>query len=342
MMGKKQYSVIFIVISTLLITGLHYVIPQARTHPTILEELYYMPILAGAIIFGMKGALLALSLASASYLTFFFDPWVGPNPLDLLDRLLHLIFSAIFAVFGGFLVERDRRRREELGKERYLAGIGRAAAEIIHDLKNPLLVVSGFAKRIKEGRTDPSQGAQTIIEAAQTMEKTTLDILAFARPAELNLNEEEVTDVLKRVHDTCIEKALKLGVRLSLEVPQTRLKVSMDSAQIQRALINLVDNAIDASKEGETVNVTALAEGKHLAICVADHGSGMDKETLKKLFTPFFSKKSYGTGLGLATAKKMVDLHRGTISVKSRQGVGTKVMVRLPLEQTGSTQEKPA
>lgn len=335
MMGKKQYYIILIGASTLLITGLHYVIPQERSHPTILEELYYMPILAGAIVFGMKGALLAFGLASSFYLPFFFGPWVGPSSLDLLDRLLHLIFTAIFAVLAGFLIERDRRQREELGKERYLAGIGRAAAEIIHDLKNPLLAISGFAKRIKEGRTDPSRGAQIIIEAAQTMEKTALDILAFAKPTELNLKEEEVADVLRKVHDTCIEKAGKSGIRLSVEAPQGRVRVSMDSAQIQRALVNLVDNAIDASRDGEAVNVTALAEKKHLVIRIVDHGSGMDKETLGNLFTPFFSKKSHGTGLGLATAKKLVDLHRGTISVRSSQGAGTEVTVRLPLEQAG-------
>lgn len=340
MVGKKQYSIIFIVFSTLLITGLHYVIPQARTHPTILEELYYMPIFAGAIIFGMKGALLVFSLASASYLPFFFGPWVGPSPLDLLDRLLHVAFTAAFAVFAGFLIERDRRRREELGKERYLAGVGRAAAEIIHDLKSPLLAVSGFAKRIKEGRTDPSRGAEIIMEAAQAMEKTTLDILAFARPAELNIKDEEVADVLGRVHDTCSEKARRLGIRLSLDLPESRLIASMDSSQIQRALINLVDNAIDASGEGETVTVTVRAKGKHLVLDVVDHGSGMDTETLESLFTPFFSKKSHGTGLGLASAKKMVDLHRGTIFVKSSQGIGTKVTIRLPLVQTGSTQEE--
>ncbi len=330
-MRKKKYYIILIVGSTLLITGLHYVIPQERAHPTILEELYYMPILIAAVIFGMRGSLLTFALASLSYLPFFFGTWAGPSQLEFLDRLFHLIFSGVFAVFAGFLIERDRRRREELGKERYLAGVGRAAAEIIHDLKSPLIAISGFAARIKEGKGEASRVAQMIIETAQSIEKTTAGILGFAKPAALDLKEEDVATLIKRVYDTCLEKARKSEIKLSADMPPEGLRVSMDSLQMQRALTNLVDNAIDASEEGQTVNVRTMVERNYLIIRVVDHGSGMDKETLENLFTPFYSTKSQGTGLGLATAKKIVDLHRGVILVKSRPGAGTEATVRLPL-----------
>jgi two-component system, NtrC family, sensor histidine kinase HydH len=339
-MEKKRYYMILIVGSTSLFTGLHYTVPQERVHPTILEELYYVPILAGAVIFGMKGALLAFGLASLSYLPFFFGAWVGPSPLEFLDRLLHLVFSGVFAVFAGFLVERDRRRRDELGKERHLAGVGRAAAEIIHDLKSPLIAISGFATRIKEGKGETAGTAQMIIEAAEGMEKTTTGILGFAKPGDLDLKEEDVADVLNRVRDTCLEKARRVGIKLSVDMPPERVRVSMDSPQNQRALINLVDNAIDASGEGQTVNIKARAGRKRLIIRIADQGSGMDKETLENLFIPFYSKKSRGTGLGLATAKKIVDLHQGTISVKSRAAAGTEVAVGLPLKQTSREREE--
>ncbi|MBP7527064.1 MAG: HAMP domain-containing histidine kinase [Syntrophorhabdaceae bacterium] len=339
-MGRKRYYMILIVGSTLLITGLHHIVPQERVHPTILEELYYMPILAGAVIFGMKGALLTFGLASLSYLPFFFGAWVGPSPFEFLDRLFHLIFSGVFAVFTGFLIERDWRRREELGKERYLAGVGRAAAEIVHDLKSPLMAISGFAARIKEGRGEAARAAQMIIDAAQTMEKTTAGILGFAKPADLDPKEEDVADLLNRVLDTSLERARKSGIKLSVDMPPERLKVSMDSLQIQRALTNLVDNAIDASEEGQVVKVRTTVERNYLSIRVVDHGSGMDKETLGNLFTPFYSKKSQGTGLGLATAKKIVDQHRGAIFVKSKPGAGTEVTIRLPVGKAGHEREK--
>jgi signal transduction histidine kinase len=330
-MRKKKYYIILIVGSTLLITGLHYVIPQERPHLTIFEELYYMPILVAAVIFGMRGSLLTFALASLSYLPFFFGAWAGPSQLEFLDRLFHLIFSGVFAVFAGFLIERDWRRREELGKERYLAGVGRAAAEIIHDLKSPLIAISGFAARIKEGKGEAARAAQMIIETAQTIEKTAAGILGFAKPADLDLKEEDVAALIKKVCDTCLEKARKSEIKLSADMPPEGLRASMDSLQMQRALTNLVDNAIDASEEGQTVNVRTMVEGNYLIVRVVDHGSGMDKETLENLFTPFYSRKSQGTGLGLATAKKIVDLHRGAILVKSRPGAGTEITVRLPL-----------
>lgn len=339
-MRKEKYYIILIVGSTLLLTGLHYLVPQDRAHPTILEELYYIPIVTGAVIFGMKGALLTFGFASLSYLPFFFGAWLGPSPIEFLDRLFHLIFSGVFAVFTGFLIERDWRRREELGKERYLAGVGRAAAEIIHDLKSPLIAISGFAARIKEGKGEAERAAQMIIEAAQSMEKTTMGVLDFAKPADLDLKEEDVVALIKRVCDTCLEKARKSEIKLSADMPPEGLRVSMDSSQMQRALMNLVDNAIDASEEGQAVNVRTIVERNYLIIRVVDHGSGMDKETLENLFTPFYSRKNQGTGLGLATAKKIIDLHRGAILVKSRPGAGTEVTIKLPLGKAGHEKEK--
>ncbi|MEO0248656.1 MAG: HAMP domain-containing sensor histidine kinase [candidate division WOR-3 bacterium] len=332
-MGRKNYYILLIVGSTLLITGLHYMIPQERSHPTILEELYYMPILAAAVIFGMRGALLIFGLASLCYLPFFFGAWAGPSRIDFLDRLFHLIFSGLFALFAGFLIERDWRRRDELGRERYLAGIGRAAAEIIHDLKSPLVAIAGFAMRIKEGKGDATQAAQMIVETAQGMEKTAVGLLGFARPVELELKEEAVADILRRVYDVCQEKARHAEVTLNIDMPGEQVMVSLDGLQMQRALTNLVDNAIDASRKGQSVNVRILVEGEHIAIRVRDHGSGMDADTLHNLFVPFYSTKSKGTGLGLATAKKIIDQHQGTIHVESRPGTGTEITVRLPLQR---------
>jgi signal transduction histidine kinase len=120
------------------------------------------------------------------------------------------------------------------------------------------------------------------------------------------------------------------GVALSLDLPAEPVPVVMDGFQMQRALVNLVNNAIEASGTGQNVLLTAADEKNHLAVRIRDHGSGMSKEALEKIFTPFYTTKKGGTGLGMPVAKKIIEAHKGKIRIESKQGAGTEVIVVLP------------
>jgi two-component system sporulation sensor kinase B len=100
---------------------------------------------------------------------------------------------------------------------------------------------------------------------------------------------------------------------------------------MERALVNLINNAIDASLIGYIVSIAPTLEKESIIIRIKDYGSGMDKETVENIFIPFYTKKSAGTGLGMAIAKKIIDGHQGHIDVKSREQTGTEVIIRLPL-----------
>jgi signal transduction histidine kinase len=325
----KIYSAIATVAFIILITSLHHLILQKQSPDVVLEEIYYIPILFGALFFGLKGALLIYLFASLSYLPFLFGSWAATF-LDLIDRLLHLLFTGIFAFLAGFLVERERKRQKELDKERYLASIGQVATTIVHDLKNPLITILGFTRRIREGKGNTESNTEAITDSAQQMQRIVNDVLDFSKPIKLALKEEDLGNVIDQVFASCRTKAGEKGVTLSFDSTKHPLNLVIDSFNMQRALINLVNNAIEASDKGQEVKVTTEAKKNYLSISIKDHGSGMDKETMENLFTPFYTRKSGGTGLGMPIAKKIIEGHKGNIRVISQHSKGTEIIIELP------------
>jgi len=214
-------------------------------------------------------------------------------------------------------------------KNRYLAGIGRVATTIVHDLKNPLITILGFSRRILEGKGDANTAAQTITEAAQTMQKIVHDVLDFSKPIQLELKENDIRSVIKQASDFCKIKAEERGVVLTSDVPDNPLNIMIDSFQIQRALVNIISNAIEFSGKGQNVIITTKIKKRNLVIKIKDYGSGIDKETLENIFTSFYTKKSGGTGLGMSIAKKIIEGHKGKISVDSYPGRGTEATIEL-------------
>lgn len=311
------------------ITLMHFWLFESDSPPIVLEEIYYIPLFLGILRFGLKGALWTYGVASAAYLPFFFGTW-ATAPLLLLDRFLHLLFSGIFAFLAGFLIDRERRHQKQAEKDRYLAGIGQVATTIVHDLKNPLISILGFAKRLREGKGNTDKAAEAIWDSAQTMQKIVESTLDFARPIRLDRKENDLKDILSKVIDSCKIKAEESGVNLSVRIPTSPMKIALDAHPMQRALLNLVSNCIEASSSGQQVFLSAETEGADFVIRVKDNGVGMDAETLENLFVPFYTKKKKGTGLGMCIAKKIVEAHSGKISVLSRIGNGTEFIITLP------------
>lgn len=123
MLNKRKSYLIIIVGFTLVITVLHLLLFRRLSHFIILEELFYIPLFLGAVIFGLKGGLLIYLCVSALYIPFFFGAW-NMTLLSLTDKLLHLLFTGLFVFFAGFFVEREKNRRQQLEKEIYFANIG--------------------------------------------------------------------------------------------------------------------------------------------------------------------------------------------------------------------------
>ena len=327
--SKKGYYILAIVTITFLTTFLHLATMRKFSPNVVLEELYYLPLLLGVLRFGLLGSIGTWLFVSAAYLPFFFAPWTTSFP-GYVDRGLHLVLSGVVAVVVGLLAERERRTRGQSERERYLAGLGRVATVIVHDLKNPLVSILGFARRISEGKGNIPQAAQAISESAQTMQRIVNEVLDFAKPMQLDLREGDIGETIGRAVEACRTKAGQRGVSLTVKLPPEPISIAMDSFHIQRALVNLIDNAVDASHRGGEVIVTSVADSKGLTVTIKDNGAGMDSETQSHLFEPFYTTKEGGTGLGMPIARKILAEHGGTLTINSKQGVGTEARVWLP------------
>lgn len=333
MTKSKRYYIVVIVLSTLFITYLHYTtIESIHTLHDIYRQLYYIPLLIGALAFGLRGAILCYLFVSLLYFPYMAGTWTD-GILFETQRVLFLLFSGIFSSLAGYLIDRGSRLKKEMEKERYLAGLGQVSSSIAHDLKNPLVTIEGFARRLQRGKGDFNAAIQTIIDSVEVMKNIVHDVLDFAKPIQLELKEEDAAHVIKKACELCMGKAEEREVTLSVNIPDVPLTIHLDSFRMQRALANLISNAIEASKRGQNVSVSADLMEDSLLITIRDAGAGMDKETSENLFIPFFTKKSAGTGLGMPIAKKIIEGHKGAIRVESQLAQGTEVIISLPAKQ---------
>lgn len=303
-MNKKNYHILAIVTLTLLITYLHFATIRPFSEFVVLEELYYLPLLLGVLRFGLKGAVITWLFVSAAYLPFFFVSWTSTVP-ELVDRVLHLVFTGAFASVAYFLAKRERKKLKQAEQDRYLAGIGQVATVIVHDLKNPLISILGFAKRLREGKGEVTLAAQTIEDSAQNMQRIVSSVLDFAKPLQLDLKEVDIRDIVNRAGESCRTKAEAKGVTLAMQLPSAPVIIAIDNFHIERALINLIDNAVDASQRGTPVSITAATDRNEIVITIKDQGTGMDSETLTNLFMPFYTTKNEGTGLGMPISRSL-------------------------------------
>ncbi len=331
--NRKKYFLVLIAVSIVLISYLHYSTnPQIRDLHNAYAELYYLPLLISALIFGFRGAVITYLIIAIIYVPHVVMNWSNAA-IFLATQLMHGLFSGIFALLAGYLVDREKRNRELSEKDRYLAGLGQASAAIVHDLRNPLISISGFARRLNQGKGDVVTTSEAIIKSAEDMEHIVHDVLDFSKPHHMDFKDADVSDVIGEVYDYCKMKADEKGVIISLHLHDEAGTISIDRSHMSRALINLVNNAIEASQKADVVDIRTEVAGDRLVIRIKDNGAGMDKETLENIFIPFHTKKSSGTGLGMPIAKKIIEGHKGEINIKSQQEMGTEVMIKLPRDE---------
>jgi two-component system nitrogen regulation sensor histidine kinase NtrY len=229
----------------------------------------------------------------------------------------------------------------ELIKAQQLAAWNEAARRIAHEIKNPLTPIRLSAERLlrKHRQGDPGlgaaieQGAEIIVREVLTLQGM---VDEFSRYARMPRPRPAQVDLARLVGDTLsLYRNLKPGVEITAAVDPALPPAWLDGEQIRRALINLLDNAVEATDAPGRVTVAARRNGRgqdHLEIQVADTGRGIPPEAKEKLFLPYYSTKGRGTGLGLAIVHRIVAEHHGTIRVEDNLPRGTVFTVELPVE----------
>ena len=233
------------------------------------------------------------------------------------------------------------RSNRELVEAQRLAAWNEAARRIAHEIKNPLTPIRLSAERMlrKHQQGDPGLG-KTVEEGVEIIIREVMTLSAmvdeFSRYARMPRPRPTQVDLSRLVGDTLsLYRDLKPGVELAAEVEDGASPALIDGEQVRRALINLLDNAVEATEAPGRVTVSARREnrnGGHLEIRVADTGRGIPPSSRDKLFLPYYSTKGRGTGLGLAIVHRIVTDHHGSIRVEDNVPQGTVFTVELPAE----------
>ena len=208
---------------------------------------------------------------------------------------------------------------------------------IAHEIKNPLLIIGGFARQLIKvpGLDDKSRHKLAIMaEEVTQLEEMVAEMREFVRrppaakrPGQISAALAAALDLFR---DTLAEH--RVTVRRVEETPLP--PVSFDPKQVHQVLINLFKNALEAMPAGGEITVTTRVKGANVEIDIADTGEGMSPEVAANIFQPYFTTKDKGTGLGLAICQSIISDHGGLISVASTPGKGTTFTIQLPLDQT--------
>ena len=240
-------------------------------------------------------------------------------------------------VFFRDLTERKKLEKRVLESER-LATIGQGMAYISHEIKNPLVIIGGFARQVlrrigQDGKN--KEKLEIIINEIQRLEEflsDVTDVTKLSKPkkkiARINDVVEEVSTLLKHefdAHHVVFDKSI------DPHIPKT----SFDKKQVKQVFINVVKNAIEAMPEGGKLSIETHLKERNIEILFSDTGKGVSPEDLDDIFDPFVTTKSKGTGLGLAISRKIMEDHKGGISIQSKLGEGTLCTIIFPIQLTG-------
>jgi len=261
---------------------------------------------------------------------------------------LHLsslpVYNQYSAFMGRVLLMYDlselKRLEKEIQRHDRLVALGKMAAGVAHEVRNPLSSIKGFAtllgSKFKEGSKE-HEASDLLVQEAERLNRSITELLNYARPTTLRKEPVNIGEMVDLSLKLISSDAQALGVTISLDIEPDLPAVSVDRDRINQVLLNLYLNGLQAmenSAEGKELKVSVHhdKENKMLVIEVQDTGCGIPRDDLDKVLDPYFTTKPEGTGLGLALAYKIIDEHKGSIQFSSNQGKGTSVSISLPID----------
>lgn len=260
-----------------------------------------------------------------------FEPQVTTRMVARARSTLAGVTVAAILLMGAALLfwrmsVKQSRIEAQLTEDRQLRVLGEMSAVLGHEIRNPLTALKGHAQllveRLPEGST--RQGASTIVREAIRMEELVAHILAFARTGTVDLSPEDPLLVVRGAAESVADD------RVVVKGPPDLPAWPLDRVRIEQALANLIRNAVQASPENVAVEVAVSVSDRALIIEVRDHGEGIAPDQIERIFEPFHTTRTRGTGLGLTVARRVVEGHRGRIEATNHPDGGAVFRVELP------------
>ncbi len=229
-----------------------------------------------------------------------------------------------------------RQLESELRRNERLAALGKMAAGVAHELRNPLSSIKGLAVLLKRRLEDDTEGVETadvLVHEVERLNRSISELLDYAKPEQMEKAKISLKDTVEKALTLVRVDTDALGIRVVTDYALDQDQVWADEDRMNQVFLNILLNAMQATGRGGTITIRLFCEGDALCCAFTDSGVGIAEENLTRVFDPYFTTKSDGTGLGLALSAKIVEEHGGAISLESICGEGTTVTVRLPVEQ---------
>lgn len=343
---RRTLAVVALLLAT---SALHYLTPRGPEYHAlhdVFRRFYYLPIVLGALWYGLRGGVLAALAATLLYLPHVMLQWGSGMHGHGSNQYLEIVMFNLLGPVIGLLAGREHRQRRALqrayhrleasferGKQaERLAAVGRLAAELAHEIRHPVASLEGSLPILLEGvpDDDPRQEFAGICrQELARLESLTSQVLDYARPGHAEVVALDPNDILRRVHTALSPHARRRDIGLVLDLTTGLPPAPIDPQRMQQVFLNLGWNALEAAPDGGRVRLASGSDQRGSWLSVEDSGPGLDPAVREQLFEPFVTTKEGGTGLGLAVAWQLVQQQGGEIEAGDAPGGGARFVVRL-------------
>ncbi len=303
----------------------------------IYRRLYYFPIIIAAFRGGRIGGVVTALAVCAFYAPHAYG-MIGFDPAMPLEKALEMILYLAVGLVCGTLVDRERatmavkeRMESDLLRAERMAAVGQLSAGLAHEIRNPLASIKGSADILADGFPGDHPKARfmrILQDEAARLNDVLSRFLDFARPRDHGDDQFDLGHELTQLRDLLAARPGAPVVRM--KVMHGAWPVRGDAAQVRQMLLNVGLNAVQVAGPGGTVDLALAREGDQLVVSVVDSGPGFSPQAVANFGTPFFSTRSGGTGLGLATSLRIARDHGGDLVVDTGWTEGARVLARLP------------
>ncbi|MFH1144663.1 MAG: ATP-binding protein [Candidatus Eisenbacteria bacterium] len=358
MKRRELVQLVGIYLGIAAVTALHYLTgAHAHQQHDIYRRLYYLPIILAAFLHGLRGGGIAAVIVCLAYVPHAMG-YISHDPASSMQKILEMVlYLAVGLITGGLVsrlkgtqhrledtaldlrasLDRLRAAEEKLVQEARLAAVGRLSAGLAHEIRNPLASIKGSAEILADDfpATHPKRRMlQVLIDEAVRLNEVLSRFLTFARPAPPKPERFSLPAGIEAVV-TLLESrtAADRGCIRVEHADCAELPLRADPQQIRQVLLNVLLNALQAGGERGAVRVHCRRADRHVLVTVHDAGPGFTPEAIANAFTPFFTTRAEGTGLGLAVSHRIVEQHGGEIRLSNHPDGGGWVEIELPLEE---------
>jgi two-component system sensor histidine kinase HydH len=346
---NRKFNLFLLIALTAATLALHYygllfegIFGHSHLIHVIHARLCYIPIVLGAVWFGLRGGMItAVVISFFAFLYIILKPVI--DPMDLISEYTEIAFYLAIGGLAGVLLDRERssmRKKEEAERKlqhaERLSLMGQMTASIAHEIKNPLGSIKGAAQILKGdnlSNEEKLEFADIIEKETDRLDHVVTDFLSYARPTPTNFSDVDLSEILHSAHKQLSFQAGSQNI--IIDIPRQELPIiKADPDKLRQVILNIMLNAFQAMPDGGRISISCRIledKPKKIEIEMADSGHGIPSADIARIFDPFFSTKSRGSGLGLATTQAIIKEHKGEIMAESIEGQGTKFIITLPV-----------